>query len=324
MTLRIRGQEPKTIFGLSGLDENSATFALGWVLEKSSCFRQLLIERLLDIPIGNQDVWLIDLQQYGLDKGYTDIEIKSPGYCHIIIEAKRNWTLPNTNQLSRYWQRFSNSRNTKEYLLSLSAASKEYGSRVLPSHIFGVPLLHYSWADIRTVVLAAYKNSLSRDEKKMLQELSTHLKEYAIMQNPKDNMVYVVSLSSKQISERSSYTWIDVVRNEGKYFHPIASTWPVVPPNYIGFRYFGRLQSVHHVDSYDVVENLASVNRLWPSDNRRDYYVYQLGPAMVPAKEVVNGKIYPMGRYWCAIDTLLSGAFKTVSDARDETNRRIQ
>jgi hypothetical protein len=28
------------------------------------------------------------------------------------------------------------------------------------------------------------------------------------------------------------------------------------------------------------------------------------------------------GRVWCAIDILLSGASKTISDARDETNKR--
>lgn len=324
MTLRIYGQEPKTIFGLAGLDENSATFALGWALEKCLTFRELLIKIFLNEPIKRQDSWLIDLQQHGHDKGFTDVEIRNPGHCHIIIEAKRDWTLPSSQQLSRYRQRFSKHGDKRELLVSISAASEDYGKRNLPSNIVGIPLAHYSWTSIRGVALKAYERTTSKAEKQLLRDLSMHLQEYAVMQNPKDNMVYVVSLSSRSITDKSPYTWIDVVGKDGRYFHPIASTWPVVPPNYLGFRYYGRLQSVHHVDSYEVVANLSSVNRFWPTTSDHDHYVYRLGPAMLPATEIRNGKIYPMGRYWCAIDTLLSGAFKTVSDARDETNRRLQ
>jgi hypothetical protein len=40
----------------------------------------------------------------------------------------------------------------------------------------------------------------------------------------------------------------------------------VQPPNYIGFRYEGRLQSVHHIDSFKIVHNLATDNPLWPEN----------------------------------------------------------
>ena len=84
----------------------------------------------------------------------------------------------------------------------------------------------------------------------------------------------------------------------------------------------GKLQSVHHIDNFDVAENISTVNPLWP-ETEIDHFIYQLGPPMRPSKEVKTGKIFMNGRVWCAIDTLLSGAFDTISDARNETKRRL-
>jgi hypothetical protein len=133
--------------------------------------------------------------------------------------------------------------------------------------------------------------------------------------------VFVVSLGSGPMVERGSHTWIDVVEKDHCYFHPVGGGWPVEPPNYMGFRYYGRLQSVHHVGSFEVVQNLVEVNPLWVP-TQEDHFVYELGPPMRPAREMRTGGIYRSGRVWCAIDTLLSGAF-TISDARDETKRRL-
>lgn len=45
---------------------------------------------------------------------------------------------------------------------------------------------------------------------------------------------------------------------------------------------------------------------------------------MRPARDMRTGNIFRNGWAWCAIDTLLSGAFNTISDARDETARRLK
>ena len=139
---------------------------------------------------------------------------------------------------------------------------------------------------------------------------------------PQDDMVYVVSLSQKPIKENCDYRWADAVEKDKHYFHPIKKTWPSVPPNYIAFRYGGQLQSVHQIKSYKVVTDTSSENKNWPKTDS-EHFVYDLGPAMEPPVIVRNGSIWPSGRYWCAIDTLLSGACKTISDARDETKRRL-
>ncbi len=76
-------------------------------------------------------------------------------------------------------------------------------------------------------------------------------------------------------------------------------------------------------DSYDVVSDLNSVNSCWPS-TEMDHFVYELGPPMPPTHEIKNGKLWATARIWCAIDTLLSGAYATIADARDETQRRLK
>ena len=142
------------------------------------------------------------------------------------------------------------------------------------------------------------------------------------MQRQTDNNVLVVSLGHQPMVSGQTHTWIDVVEKDRRYFHPIGNNWPVQPPNYVGFRYGGRLQSVHHIDGFEVVENLATYNPLW-LETDSDHFVYHLGPPMRPAREIRTGKIFRSGHAWCAIDTLLSGAFDTISDARDETQRRL-
>jgi hypothetical protein len=120
-----------------------------------------------------------------------------------------------------------------------------------------------------------------------------------------------------------THTWINVVEQDHCYFHPISPGWPPQPPNYMGFRYHGRLQSVHHVDSFEVITNLAAFNNAWPETEGKDHFVYRLGPPMRPVEVVRTGNIYRNGRVWCAIDTLLSGAFSTIYTARDATQRRM-
>ncbi|MCG2728873.1 MAG: hypothetical protein L6276_01100, partial [Acetobacterium sp.] len=44
--------------------------------------------------------------------------------------------------------------------------------------------------------------------------------------------------------ESFGLSWIDIVEKRNKYFHPMGMNgWPKEPPNYIAFRYYGKLQS---------------------------------------------------------------------------------
>src|SRR5690606_2912614 len=107
-----------------------------------------------------------------------------------------------------------------------------------------------------------------------------------------------------------------------RYFYPVeGGKWPE-PPNYIAFRFDGRLQSIHHVDGFDVFSNPREI---FPSADDVDvppHYCLRLGPARHPPKPVPNGpKIKRNRRVWCMIDTLLTS--ETITDARAETKRRL-
>jgi len=319
--LRLFGRDVDSVFALNGHDENSATYAFGWALACSTTLTTLFAKDVAGVVL-NTEATGIELQKDGEDAGYTDIEIICPSVCHLIVEAKRGWGVPTVRQLKKYIGRFNGRSDGLSVLITLSAASREFASQHLPEAVKGFPLHHRSWQDVRDLVQRSCAQATSFRERLWLTELNKHLAEYVSMQSQRDNMVYVVSLSDKPIKEGDPYTWIDVVEQDGCYFHPVGGGWPVYPPNYVGFRHHGRLQSIHHVDQYELVEKLEVKSERWPITNKA-HFLYKLGPPMRPSTVMKGGHIWPSGRYWCAIDTLLSGAYATISEARDETSRRV-
>ena len=320
MDLRLSGKEIDTVFRLNGVDENSVTFAFGWALSRSPILLRTIIYDLAKCEFDPELV-SIELQKFGKDKGFTDIEIFIPKFLHIVIEAKQHWELPPIKQLEKYAKRLNTRHISNPLLVTLSAASRGYAQRRLPSTINLVPVVHRSWADLHTLVNQAYCSTKSMEEKLWLREFKIYLRGFVSMRNLQDNRVYVVALSKEPIKEDEGYTWIDVVERDNCYFHPIRKGWPVMPPNYIAFRYDGQLQSVHHIESYNVIADLSSCNEFWPESDA-DHFVYQLGPAIKPFDKVKSGRIWNR-RGWCCIDTLLSGACKSVKEAMEETNRRL-
>lgn len=310
-----------SVFGLNGADENSATFALGWVLEQCREFRSLLLAAVFGMAIDGNDI-AIHLQKFGKeDGGYTDLEIRGKGF-HAILEAKKGWTIPSLDQLAKYRPRMQNPDGNLLRLISVSAAGFGQARRLLPEQVDSVDVIHLSWGDLQRLGQKASATTGSFEQKLWLRQFIQHLQEFISMSRVNDNQVYVVSLSIEDIRPGNAYTWVDVVERDGSYFHPVGDTWPVEPSNYIGFRYHGQLQSVHHIADFEVVKDVSSINPAWcPTD--RDHFVYRLGPPMRPVREIRTGNIYRTGRVKCAIDTLLSGEFNTISDARDESQRRL-
>ena len=51
-----------------------------------------------------------------------------------------------------------------------------------------------------------------------------------------------------------------------------------------------------------------------------NHFIYKLGPAIKPLKEVKTGNIYRSGRVWAMLDTLLTA--DTISEARDISKER--
>ena len=109
-----------------------------------------------------------------------------------------------------------------------------------------------------------------------------------------------------------------------KYFHPLGGNgWPKEPPNYIAFRYYGQLQSIHHIEDYVVTKNLHDeIPEMPVSDGTVDFFVYKLGPAIVPTKVVKTGNIYASGRKWAMLDTLLTA--DTIAEACNISKARME
>lgn len=319
MTLLVHGDEATSVFRLLGEDENSATFAVGWTLDRSSVFRRKFFEAICGGAVDHDA--MVELQRYSEDRGFTDIEIFADREVHCIIEAKRGWALPTSEQLQRYAPRLLRSSAACRVFVSVSAAPSEYAARKLPGEVAGFRVSHLSWTQLKALAAKAHAGTSRLDEKLWLRELMSHLGEYVAMDRLRDNRVFVVSLNASPVREGGSHTWIDVVERDRSYYHPVRKGWPSQPPNYIAFRYRGRLQSVHHVDGIEIVDDVSKVNPAWRGDPC-NHFVYRLGPPMRPVAEMKTGNIYPSGRVWCDIDTLLSGAWTTVSDARNETQRR--
>ena len=327
MSLVIRGEYPSSVFELMGKDENSATYALGWTLERCPLFLRLFISHIAGQPIKEAEGHLV-LQKAGEDRGFTDLEIHYGRYVHCIVEAKQGWLLPTMTQLRRYKPRLDRDHRNAEtkVMVTVSAASKEIAKLRLPQDIDGVPLMHISWGLIRALAQKALKRNRSLDERLWLKELIKHLEIYSAMDTLRDNMVYVVSLGSNAMRNDGTRTWIDVVEKDGFYFHPVGNHWPQQPPNYIAFRYRGNLQTVHRIESYEIWNNVALKNPLW-CDTTDEHFVYKLGPAMRPPIDLKAGgtgdSLKRSARVWCAIDTLLAGQFEYLGQARDETRKRL-
>lgn len=142
------------------------------------------------------------------------------------------------------------------------------------------------------------------------------------MQKKDSNMVYVVALGTNK-PNGCDITFIEIVRKYSKYFCPVGGNgWPKEPPNYIAFRYYGQLHSIHHIEGYTVSRNIHNeIPEIPDAEWETDHYIYNLGPAIVPGKTVKTGKIFKNGRVWAMLDTLLT--CDTISDARDLTQSRL-
>ena len=333
--LMVHDQKAETVFDLIGSDENAMTYSLGWALAECDSFcRSLAV--LLGITEGFSDATHIRLQEYVREKGFTDIELLDPGKHHIIIEAKRGFTVPSTNQLEKYADRLSADGDTKankinKMLVVLAESDREdqWLAQHVPTSIKGIAVRAISWRKVQQAARDSM-GSATYAEKRWLEKLSQYLGRVTTAQNQNSNEVYVVSLSQDLVFQEQKITYIDVVEKFGKYFHPIGGDkhgWPVKPPNYIAFRYHGVLQSIHHVESYIVIENFYPHFPVHQdSDIGVPLYLYELGEAIKPTHRTPTNDpqkhytLYANARKYCFIDLLLTCG--SIAEAAARTKER--
>jgi hypothetical protein len=323
--LQLRGQQIESVFELLGVKENDVSFSVGWALANSPAFLaefiNLAVSPSLKFDVASAQ---IRLQQYESTKGITDIEIEIPTQLFFIIEAKRGWVLPSESQLFTYARRltFKNNPAQTKKLIVLTECSEDYAKAHFKlKDINGITVLPLSWKQVFDAAQKAYRHG-SHTEKRLLWELATYFQRIMTMQKNDSNLVYIVSLGSGK-PHHWKISWIDIITKKSHYFHPIGGKggWPVSPPNYLAFRYYGQLQAIHHVERYEVFTNPHSHFPEIPSDDWIPHYLYHLGQAFAPSKVVRTGRIYPSGRVWCALDTLFT--VSTISEARDITKKRM-
>ncbi len=315
--LKLGNNSITSFYELLGNKENDMTYGLGYVLSKSPALVVLILEQFGHRYI-DPELCKIQLQRHeSKDKGYSDIEFWYRGKRLLIVEAKKGWVLPESAQLEKYKRRFA--KNDYDISIGvLSECTKEYAKRNLDKQYS-----YTSWKTIHKLLDKAHNETKSVIEKSHIHEYSIYLSKLITMDREQSNWVYCVSLS-RTIVQGSEVTYIDIVNKYNRYFFPYnrGGGWPTEVPNYMAFRYDGKLQSIHKVENFEVVENL---NQSMPdviSDKTPDLHFFlHLGPAIRPVKEVKNGKIWPNGRVWCMIDTLLT--CDTVEEARNISQARI-
>jgi hypothetical protein len=307
-----------SVFNLLGENENDITSSVGWAFSRSAGFLRAFLHKTVgELKEYNADDFVVSLQEYQSDSGITDIEIRGSDI-HIIIEAKRGFWLPSEKQMRQYIPRFSNSAAKTKMFVTMAECSKDYASQHLPIQIDGIPIYHLSWKEIG--FLSRFVGG-TQSEKRLMEELRNYLATIVSMQKQDSNWVYVVSLGG-MFAEGLSF--IDVVVKRKRYFHPIGiNGWPKDPPNYLGFRYWGELQSIHHVEKVQLIENF---HPFFPerADQKEPnaFYLYDLGEPISPSKSVPTGNIYASGRKWAMIDLLLTS--KTIAAASDASALREQ
>ena len=324
--LRLHGSRIETVFDLLGHRENDMTYALGWGLARCDALLRRLLTRIApEVPFERPVA--VDLQEHdALDRGFTDIEILTANL-HAIIEAKRGWSPPSPAQLRRYEARLAASSRAERRIVILTQSGAEQVVRhqlagwTPPPHVEARVL---AWADVADIARrASHEGRLA--ERRLAADLASYLRGVADMRNTESNSVFVVSLSSRPFNAKwpAGLRPLDIVEKYGRYFFPATGeNWPKTPPNYIAFRYWGALQSIHHVDDYTIAQDMSPFIPGAPdTSDWAPHFLLNLGPAMRPPRPMKAGpKIVRAMRVWVDLDLLLTAA--TISEAHQQTRAR--
>lgn len=293
------------------------TYSLGYVASRSPEFARRLVRAVAQDEFGLER-GVVRLQTTNEGKhGRTDVEVQLGEEFFGVFEAKRGPWLPTAGQLGLYSTFLAKHTARVKRLVAVTNTPEDFAALSLPKVINGIPVHHLGWRTIKSIAESARADENHRN-KHMLDEFVAYLREILGMETSRSNMVYLVSVGP---GSAWGLGFREVVEKWQRYFYPVEGHWPS-PPNYIAFRYDGKLQSIHHVDGYDLFTNPKDVFEQAESTQVPPHYCLRLGPGMRPAKEVKNGPRIRMSmRVWCMIDTLLTS--ETITDAMLETKRRL-
>jgi hypothetical protein len=313
--MTLYGRRVRTVFDLLGKKENDLTYSVGWGLAQSSA----LVDALLADVFPGAEIGTLQgvrLQEFVAGGGFTDIEIETDKLA-LIIEAKVGWSLPSNQQLMQYTPRLEKAAIGR--ILVVSECTTEFAEPRLPDAVAGVPVVYRSWRDI--VRLSESCSASAHAEQRVLRDLTTYLRGLMTMQNHISNLVYVVSVGTEVQEWSAPFAPTQIVVERNRYFCPVGNGYPKEPPNYLGFRWHGKLQQIRHVDSYDVFTDPHEVFPEMASREWERHWLFHLGTPIVPPFDVRTGNLYRAQRVEAAIDLLLTAS--TIREARDLTQARL-
>ena len=295
------GKAVEAVFDLLGHRENDLTAALGFTLSRSPRLVDGLLA-LFDLRPSKDVVLRMETRD---EAGRTDLEIATEDAL-VVVEAKRGWHLPTIDQLERYADRVTN--HGGGLLVTLSDCSPAYAAYELPESVRGAPLRHLPWSRVKERLQAA-KREAGGAERYWLGELDDYLRRAVRVRDPASGWAYCVVVSLDRPGNGGERTFRDFVVNEHTYFHPFGwgSGWPTNPPNFLAFRWNGKVHQVRRVVSQEVVPRLQE---RWPDipgtdETSRQHAVYQLGPPLPMDGPIPSGTNYRAARVWVLIDQLL-------------------
>jgi hypothetical protein len=319
--LSVGSTSASSVFDLLGQKENDLTFAIGWCLRSSDAFLRRFVG-LAGLSISDLSSVELHLQHYDRDDervGITDIEIRANDL-HLIVEAKRGWELPTREQLGKYASILRRSEASERRFVVLTrwgAESAAVIAQALGAEVAGFPISAVGVSDVVREARSALAEERGLQPRLYLKELLAYLEGGGYVGSHRDSRVYVVPLS-KGLSEINVHLHrIPYERN--LYWYGLTGG-PKMPPNYVGFRFDGKLQSIHHVEESTP---FARFRDLFP-ETTKDWgpgVKLMLGPPIHPGKEVRSGKLRDR-RVWADIDLLLTSS--TVEDAARLTKERDQ
>jgi hypothetical protein len=308
------------VFDLLGSLENDMTDALALSLSRSQSFlRAFLADLGYSAPYSDEDA-VLGVQTRRPAEGITDLEIQVGDAFFALVEAKRGSALPTESQLKLYAPVLAHRSAPANILVALTTATPAFAANGLATiSLPGVTLTHRSWREVRSLAIQARAHD-TQEAKRLLDQFIGYIEVILGMDTRYDNQVYVVSLGAGT-PEGWSLSWIDIVEKRSRYFYPVGHRWPD-PPNYLGFRYRGKLQRIHHVEGYEIITNFHTVFPEAPDEPTGcPHYCFSLGPTIVPPHDVAAGpRVQRKNRVWCMIDTLLTSP--TISDALTGTEKR--
>ena len=314
-----------SVFQLLGENENDITYSIGYVLANSESFLLKFLKLLQITPKKSDNVQII-LQQNTSEDGktnITDLEIVEEEVFHVIIEAKRGFQRLPTDQIRRYAQGkiFKEKEGIQKRLAFFTDASEEYAKAMFDnSPIEGLPIEIIPYREIYKRLSFSLSDS-NNAEKYLINQLKTYLEKIITMQKIDTNWVWVVSLGDGGIPN-ISLSFKEIVKQKNLYFHPIGNGYPSEPVTYIAFRYEGKLQAIHHVDSFEAFTDFSEIEDSdFSTGGETPHFLYRLGKPILPNHEVKNGSQLVMAnRVWCMLDTLLT--CNTIWEAKELSEQR--